>query len=137
VTEVILKSHEFQVPESLVNSVLEGLLEEMKNDYPNKQLPASFDMKKFYEQNRSYAEAQSKWALLREEIIKKENLVAEESDLATLAEREAGKIGIDKERLVSYYRTSDQIKERIIGTKLLDFLLQSAKVKEVPEQQSA
>lgn len=137
VTENILKNHEFQVPESLVNSVLEGLMEEMKNDYPDKKLPANFDVKKFYEQNRSYAEAQSKWALLREEIIKKENIGADEGDLVKLAEQEAGKIGIDKDRLVSYYKTSDQVKDRIVGTKLLDFLLQSAKVKEVPEQQTA
>lgn len=137
VTESILKNHEFQVPESLVNSVLEGLLEEMKNDYPDKKLPQNFDVKKFYEQNRSYAEAQAKWALLREEIINKENIAAEESDLVKLADQEAGKIGIDKERLVSFYKTSDQIKDRIVGTKLLDFLLQSAKVKEVPEQQGA
>jgi trigger factor len=137
VTESILKSHEFLVPESLVNSVLEGLLEEMKNDYPDKKLPPNFDVKKFYEQNRSYAEAQSKWALLREEIIKKEKFEADESDLVKLAEQEAGKIGIDKDRLVSYYKTSDQVKDRIIGTKLLDFLLESAKVKEVAEQQPA
>ena len=137
VTETILKNHEFQVPESLVNSVLEGLLEEMKNDYPDKKLPANFDVKKFYEQNRSYAEAQSKWALLREEIIKKENIAADEADLVNLAEREAGKIGIDKDRLVAYYKTSDQIKDRIVGTKLLDFLLESAKVREIPEQQKA
>jgi trigger factor len=137
VTENILKNHEFQVPESLVNSVLEGLMEEMKNDYPDKKLPPNFDVKKFYEQNRSYAEAQSKWALLREEIIKKENIGADEGDLVKLAEQEAGKIGIDKDRLVSYYKTSDQVKDRIVGTKLLDFLLQSAKVREVPEQQTA
>ncbi len=137
VTESILKNHDFKVPESLVNSVLEGLLEEMKNDYQDKKLPANFDVKKFYEQNRSYAEAQAKWALLREEIIKKENIVAEESDLVKLAEQEAEKIGIDKERLVSFYKTSDQVRDRIVGTKLLDFLLQSAKVKEVPDSQAA
>lgn len=136
VTDRILKNHEFQVPESLVNSVLEGLLEEMKNDYPNKQLPHNFDIKRFYEQNKSYAEAQSKWALLREEIIKKENLGAEDADLAKLAEKEAEKIGIDKERLVTYYKTSDQIKDRIVGTKLLDFLLENASIKEVPEPRS-
>lgn len=137
VTENILQSHEFQVPESLVNSVLEGLLEEMRNDYPDKKLPANFDLKKFYEQNRQYAEAQSKWALLREEIIRKEKIEADESDLVKLAEQEASKIGIDKDRLVSYYKTSDQIKDRIVGTKLLDFLLENARIKEVPEQQPA
>jgi trigger factor len=136
VTEAILKNHEFQVPESLVNSVMEGLLEEMKNDYPDKKLPAKFDVRKFYEQNKSYAEAQSKWALLREEIIKQEKLGVDDADLVKLAEREADKIGIDKERLVTYYKTSDQIKDRIVGTKLLDFLLENAKIKEVPEQQS-
>jgi trigger factor len=137
VTEDILKNHTFEVPESLVNSVLEGLMEEMKNDYPDKKFPPDFDAKKFYEQNRSYAEAQAKWALLREEIIKKENIAADENDLVKLAEQEAGKIGIDKDRLVSYYKSSDQVKDRIVGTKLLDFLLQSAKVKEVAEQQPA
>jgi trigger factor len=136
ITEAILKNHEFPVPESLVNGVLEGLLEEMKNEYPKKQLPANFDVKKFYQQNRSYAEAQSKWALLREEIVRKENLTASDDDLTKLAEQEAGKIGIDKERLVSYYKSSDQVKDRIVGTKLLDFLLESAKVKEVSEQHS-
>ncbi len=137
VTESILKNHNFSVPESLVNTVLDGLLEEMKNDYPDKKLPANFDVKKFYDQNRSYAEAQAKWALLREEIIKKENITAEENDLVKLAEQEAGKIGIDKDRLVAFYKTSDQVKDRIVGTKLLDFLLQTAKVKEVPDQQAA
>ncbi len=136
VTEVILKNHEFMVPESLVNSVLEGLLEEMKNEYPKKQLPPNFDVNKFYEQNRAYAEAQAKWALLREEIVRKENLTASDEDLVKLAEQEAGKIGIDKERLVAYYKSSDQVKDRIVGTKLLDFLLESAKVKEVPEHHS-
>ncbi len=136
ITETILKNHEFQVPESLVNSVLDGLLEEMKNDYPKKQLPPNFDVNKFYEQNRSYAEAQAKWALLREEILKKENLSADDADLEKLAEQEAGKIGIDKERLVSYYKSSEQVKDRVVGTKLLNFLLESAKIKEVQEQQS-
>jgi trigger factor len=136
ITEAILKNHEFPVPESLVNGVLEGLLEEMKNEYPKKQLPANFDVNKFYQQNRSYAEAQSKWALLREEIVRKENLTASDDDLTKLAEQEAGKIGIDKERLVSYYKSSDQVKDRIVGTKLLDFLLESAKTKEVSEQHS-
>ncbi len=136
ITEAILKNHEFGVPESLVNGVLEGLLEEMKNEYPKKQLPANFDVNKFYQQNRAYAEAQAKWALLREEIVKKENLVATDDDLSKLAEQEAGKIGIDKDRLVAYYKSSDQVKDRIVGTKLLNFLLESATIKEVPEHQS-
>jgi trigger factor len=136
ITDAILKNHEFQVPESLVNGVLDGLLEEVRNDYPKKQLPPNFDVNKFYEQNRAYAEAQAKWALLREEIVRKENLTASDEDLTKLAGQEAGKVGIDLERLVSYYKSSDQVKDRIVGTKLIDFLLESAKIKEVREQHS-
>jgi FKBP-type peptidyl-prolyl cis-trans isomerase (trigger factor) len=108
----------------------------VRNDYPKKQLPPNFDVNKFYEQNRAYAEAQAKWALLREEIVRKENLTASDEDLTKLAGQEAGKVGIDLERLVSYYKSSDQVKDRIVGTKLIDFLLESAKIKEVREQHS-
>jgi trigger factor len=129
----IIRIHEFMVPESLTRSVLENLLEEVKGQYPNKQLPADFDTGKFFEQNRAYAIFQAKWALLREEIIKAEKLEVDESALVALAEQEAPKIGIDKERLITYYKSSDQIKDRLAGDKLLDLLIGSTKVKEVDD----
>ena len=129
----IIRLHEFQVPDSLTRSVLENLLEEVKGQYPNKQLPADFDTGKFFEQNRAYAVYQAKWALLREEIIKAEKLEVDESALVALAEREAPKIGIDKERLITYYKSSDQIKDRLVGDKLLDMLISATTVKEVDD----
>lgn len=130
----LLRIHEFQVPESLTRSVLERLLEEMKGQYPNKQLPPDFDIEKFYEQNRAYAVYQAKWALLREEIVKAEKLEVDESTLVEMAEREAPKIGIDKERLITYYKSSDQIKDRLVGDKLLEVLVNSTTVKEVDDK---
>jgi len=133
----ILRRHEFQVPESLTRSVLQGLLEEIKQQYPKKQLPADFDIEKFAQENRAYAIFQSKWALVREEIIKKEGLAAVDADFLTLAEREAPKIGIDKERLINYYKSSEQIKDRIVGDKLINFLLEHAAIKDVEQQGQA
>ncbi len=127
----ILRTHEFAVPESLVRSVLDGLLEDVRNQYPKRQLPEDFDEEKFYQENRAYAIFQAKWALLREEILKAEGITVSEDDLTALAEREAAKLGIDRERLVKYYQSSDQIKDRLLGDKLLDFLLKSANIKEV------
>jgi trigger factor len=134
ITFEIIKLHEFQVPESLIRSVLEGLLEEMKNEYPNKQLPAEFDIEKFNKENREYAVYQAKWALLREELIKAENITVSDEDLERLAETESAKIKIPKDRLISYYKSSEQIKDRLIGDKLLRILVDSAKIKEVPEK---
>ncbi len=137
IIDELLKRHEFQVPDSLVSSVLDGLMEEMKQEYPQKQLPADFDAERFREQNRAYATAQAKWALLREEIIAAEGLKPADEDLDALAVREAERLKIDKERLISYYKTSDQIKDRLVGDKLIKLLVDSAHVKEVPDQTAA
>lgn len=130
----LLRRHEFEVPESLTRNVLNGLIEQIKNEYPNRQLPADFDVDEFIQQNRAYAIYQAKWALLREEIIKAENITVEESDVAAIAEREASKLGIDKERLINYYKSSDQVKDRIIGEKLIKFLIDHVKIKEVEQK---
>lgn len=130
----IIRRHDFQVPESLIRSVLEGLLEEVKSEYPNKRLPDEFDVEKFNEENRAYAIYQAKWALLREELVKAENIVVTDTDLESLADEEALKIKIPKDRLVSYYKSSEQIKDRLVGDKLLKLLIDSAVVKEIPEK---
>lgn len=130
----LLRRHEFEVPESLTRNVLNALIEQIKNEYPNRQLPADFDVDEFVQQNRAYAIYQAKWALLREEIIKAENITVEESDVAAIAEREASKLGIDKERLINYYKSSDQVKDRIIGEKLIKFLIDHVKIKEVEQK---
>ena len=127
----LIRRHDFSVPESLVRGVLDGLLEDVKGQYPKRELPVDFDVEKFYEENRAYAIFQAKWALLREEIIAAEHLTVSDEDLAAVAEREAGRLGIEKERLLKYYQSSDQVKDRLIGDKLIDLLLEKAKIKEV------
>jgi trigger factor len=134
VTAEILKRHEFQVPESLVHNVLAGLREELQNEQPSRKLPEDFDVEKFNEQNREYAIYQAKWALLREELLKAENVTVSDEDLEKLAEEEAERIKIPKDRLINYYKSSEQIKERLIGDKLLKVLVDSATIKEVPEK---
>ena len=132
----IVRRHDFQVPESLIRSVLEGLLEEVKTQYPNKQLPADFDHERFFQENRAYAIYQSKWALIREEIINAEGITADDKDLEVLADQEAGRIGIDKQRLVEYYKSSDQIKDRVVSDKIIKFLVEHAKITEVPHKET-
>jgi len=127
----LLRIHDFQAPESLIRSVLESLLEEVKQQYPKKELPHGFDVEKFNEQNRAYAVYQSRWTLLREELVRTENLTVDDNDLVAIAERESGRMGIDKDRLLNYYKSSDQVRDRIVGDKLIDLLLSHAKIKEV------
>lgn len=132
----IVRKHDFQVPESLIRSVLEGLLEDVKNQYPKKQLPQDFDHEHFFQENRAYAIYQSKWALIREEIVRAEQIDVTDEDLSALAEKETSRIGIDKERLTEYYKSSEPIKDRLISEKLIEFLVAQAKITEVPHTDS-
>jgi len=133
----LLRIHQFEVPDSLVQSVLGRLLEEVKNQSQKQELPEDFDIEKFMTENRAYAVYQSRWALLREELIAAEKLTVEDADVAAIAERESSRIGIDKERLVAYYKSSDQVRDRILTDKLIDALLGKAKIKEVQHHPSA
>lgn len=126
----IVKRHEFTVPESLVRGITDSLIEDMKNRYPNKQLPPDFNDTTFRETNREYAYLQAKWFLIREEIIQAEGLKVEEADLEAIAEREAPKIGIEKDRLLAFYRTSDSVRDKILTDRLLAFLKEHSVVTE-------
>jgi trigger factor len=128
----IVRRHDFEVPASLTKSILEGLLEDIKNQYPTKQLPDDFNVEKFFQENTAYGVFQAKWALLREELITAEGITVEDADLEALAHRESATVGIDKERLMSFYKSSDQVRDRILGDKLIDRLLGNADIKDVP-----
>ncbi len=132
-TGELLKMHDFAVPDSLTRAVLEGLLKDMAQQYPKKHLPADFDYDRFGQENFPYAQAQAKWALLREELMKAENITVDDADLEKLAEAEAATIKIEKERLLQYYKSSDQIRDRLMSDKLMQRLLSAAKVEEVDD----
>lgn len=129
ITEVV-KRHDVNVPESLVKGVQDSLLEDVKNRYPNKKLPKEFNEKTFREQNHAYASFQAKWFLIRERIIEAEKLTVEEADLEKQAEADAPKMGIEKEKLISFYKSSDAVKERILSEKLITFLKEKSNITE-------
>jgi len=118
----IVKRHQITVPESLVRGVLDSLVEEMKGRSPNKKLPAEFNEETFRTNSRGYAVFQATWYLIRERIIEAERLTVEDADITRLAEADAPKVGIDKERLLEFYKSSSQVKDRILSDKLMAFL---------------
>lgn len=132
-TGELLAMHDFQVPDSLTRTVLESLLQDMAQQYPKKQLPEDFDYERFGQENFAYAQAQAKWALLREELLKAENITVDDADLEKMAEAEAATIKIEKERLLQYYKSSDQIRDRLRSDKLMQHLLSQATVTEVDD----
>ncbi|HTO93389.1 MAG TPA: hypothetical protein VMM80_03430, partial [Bacteroidota bacterium] len=71
---------------------------------------------------------QARWILLKEKIAEQEKITVSDAEVEALAEREAGKIGIDKARLLQYYQKSGGTEDRLLADKITAFLRSSARI---------
>ena len=126
----IIKRYDFSVPEGLVKFFLDSFIEDIRQQQPNKKLPSDFNEEEFRKKNQAYAIWQAKWLLLKEKIIEVEQITVTDSDLEKLAEEESKKIGIEKGRLVKYYKTSTPAKTKVLSEKLMNFLIEHAVIEE-------
>jgi trigger factor len=126
----IVRRHDFVVPESMIRAIQDSMIEELKSRSPNKHLPSGFDERQFREQSRGSAIFQAKWYLLRERIVEAERISATDADIEQMAARDAERTGIERERLLNYYKTSDQVKDRIVSDKLMAFLTERNSITE-------
>lgn len=133
IADEVVRSHEFDVPESLVNSFTDAFLEDAKNRSRDRKLPANFNMQKFRDESRPTAIWQSKWMLLKEAIIEKESIGVTDAEIDQLAAEEATRTGIEKERILQYYKNSGAANEKLLSEKVVSFLRSQAKIKEVKE----
>ncbi len=139
IAQELVKMHEFPVPESMVNSFLDAFVDDVKNKARDKKLPKNFDEKKFREESREYAIWQAKWTLLKQRITEVEKITVTEEELEKLAEADAVRIGVDKERLIEYYKMSNAGNERLLTDKIMAFLKSNVKItdKVIEEQREA
>jgi trigger factor len=130
----LVRMHEFPVPDSLVETFLDAFLDDIRGRSRDRQLPADFDEPKFREGNRAHAIWQAKWMLVKEAIAEKEGITVTEEDLEQAAAADAGRMGIDKARLLQYYKSSGGTAERIQSDKITALLRSHAKITDVPAE---
>ena len=126
----IVRRHDIPVPGSLVKALTDGRIDEIRNQNPKKELPREFDEAKFREEYRPSAIFQAKWYLIREKIAEAEGITVTESELEHRAAADAPKMGIEKDRLLSFYKKSPALLDRLKTEKLMEFLRSSARITE-------
>jgi len=126
----IVRQHEFNVPASLVEGILDSYVAELKNRSRDRQLPFGFDEKKFREERRVYAVWQAKWMLLKDRIAEVEKIEVTEADLEKVAEEEAARSGLAKEKLLPHVKGSEAIHDRLMTNKISAFLRENALITE-------
>jgi len=134
IMDEIVRRNEFEVPESFIHMIQDEDLEALRAKQPNKRFPASFNEEEYRKETRARTIWQAKWSLLRERILETDKIVASDDDLAKRAEESAVAVGMTKEKLLEFYKTSDVVKNDIVHRKLIDFLFSNSTITDKKEE---
>jgi len=126
---MIIKNNDFIPPTSFVANLSEEMIKS-EEERLKKQGIKKFDKDELRNYFKPGAENEVKWYLLRAAIQKKENIEVTDNDLEEMAAKESEKTGLPVDKLMNFYRNSNQ-KEKLIDKKLFDFLKEKNNIKKV------
>ena len=132
---LIISKNDFTPPSFMVESILDEMVKS-EEERLKKQGMKKVDNKYLREYLQPSALNEVKWYQLKNEILKKENLEVTDKDLEELAAKDAEKTGLPVDKLINYYKSSNQM-ERMLDQKLLEFLKEKNDINKVnPEKLS-
>ena len=129
---------DFELPDSLVESEIISTLENIKQNLirSGSSLEKSgLDEEKLKGEIRAGAEKRVKGMLILADIAHKNKLTVEEAELTENFKQMSEETGVDPDTIRKYYESHnlmDNIKQVILKEKTLKYLVENAKVKEVP-----
>jgi trigger factor len=126
----IVRAHNFPVPESLVSTLIDSFVEDLRSRSRTRELPRDFNEQKFREESRELAVWQAKWMLLKDRIAEEEKISVGETDIEEAVARDSEQNRIPKERLLEYYQKSPAVRERLLSKKIMNFLVSHARITE-------
>lgn len=124
----LVDNNDFDIPEIMIENYLEDLIENIKKQQPNKTLPSTFDVLDYKQKNRANAVLSLKSFVLRSKIIETEKIEVDDVDLSDYADKEAVRLGMAKEKILNYLKTSEQIKDSILLRKFDAFMKDNNKI---------
>jgi len=126
---LIITKNDFTPPSFMVESILDEMVKS-EEERLKKQGMKKVDTKYLKEYLQPSALNEVKWYQLKNEIQKKENLEVTDKELEELAAKDAEKTGLPVDKLINYYKSSNQT-ERMLDQKLFSFLKEKNEIKKV------
>lgn len=105
------------VPETLTEAALDAMLEETKQKAQG-QLPPTFDVDAWRDQNRQQAEDQVRWLIVKDRLVEDEGIEVSNEDFEAEFEKLAGE-GADLEMVKQYFSQQPRLMEQM-GDQLLN-----------------
>ncbi len=132
---LIISKNDFTPPSFMVDSILDEMVKS-EEERLKKEGMKKVDNKYLREYLQPSALNEVKWYQLKIEIQKKEKLEVNDQELEELAKVDAEKTGLPVDKLINYYKSSNQV-ERMLDKKLFDFLKEKNEINKVnPEKLS-
>jgi len=127
--KTLLDANDVKVPGSFVERVLEYFVKEEteKAKKEKKPLPKADDLRVAY---KPYAEKEAKWQVLRENIIRQENLSVTEEYINDMVAKEVERYNISEDILKEYF-SGDSVRNQLLYTLLDNFLGELNPIKEI------
>ena len=115
--EEFVTAHDFTVPETLVESALDGMVEEIAQRSEGK-LPVGFDVEGYRESQREQAERQVRWLLVKEKLVEEEGIELTNEDFDAEFEKLSGD-DMDTDVIRQYFTQQPRMLEQM-GDHLLN-----------------
>jgi trigger factor len=123
----IVEKNSFPVPETLINSYLEYLTEELKKRYPD------VEEKEVREKNIKGAEERIRWEYIYHQLAEKENVTVTEQDIDSRVNAFASAYNLPPDKAGEYLTQTKQLekmKESLLEEKVLEKVLSFSEIKE-------
>jgi trigger factor len=126
---LIISKNDFTPPSFMIESILDEMVKS-EEERLKKQGMKKVDTKYLREYLQPSALNEVKWYQLKNEIQKKEGIEVTDKEFEELAAKDAEKTGLPVDKLINYYKSSNQM-ERMLDSKLFDFLKANNEIKKV------
>ena len=130
VSDALIDKIGFETPPSMVNNYLNNILEDVKKQNNGEKI----DEQKVLETYRPSAERNLKWYLIRKKLIDQEQLSFSKSDIDAEVESLISRTPQSEKEIRRFYKkpsNRQRIEDDLTEKKILEYLTQFAKIKEV------
>ena len=138
IADTLVKSHDFEVPESILDSVINNYFEEYKQRAKGK-LPEFFDMDEFRSQSMERAVNEAKWYFIQDALLEMyPDLEITPQDADDFMAAEAARYGLTVDMIKQFYASSTEqletLRQNLRSQKLFDKLMNEVKFKELSKE---
>ncbi|MCL5267594.1 MAG: trigger factor [Bacteroidetes bacterium] len=130
IAEELLKTNDFEVPDSMVDEYMNDLIEELKKESQNQEIDENFVKERY----RESAIRSVKWNLLAAAIIQKEGLKVDDAVLERTADDEASRYRMDRNKLLDFYKNSNDVKNKLLFNEMFNYIVDNAEIKVVDKE---